>query len=695
MRNPTPPFDRFRKAALFAGLAALAAAGPVLASDSNNVSWTVVAEPARIVSVDGDTGRFRAHRWMDNGYAGGVSAFEAEATPSKDVTVRAQGRAIVDEDDYEFFININHEDRGFVEMQFKEFRKYYDSTGGKYYPFSQIGTVEGLEDLVLNIGEFKITGHAKLERLPDVTLTYEHEYRDGMKSRLTWGAVQEGGLSRNVAPSWQDVDEATDSFEVRLDDTFKGFDWYVSQYWESYEGDYTRYERNVSTNTTASQRKTRDQHQDPEADRISTQMGFERWFAKDRGFFSSGYRFSQIDNSELESIFERNEAGILTNFSNPKQIRDSYATNQFVSNTWVGHLLWMLSDSLTAVTKVKTEWIERDSSSLYRADSSPNSSGGSTPNGEIDQTDASEVDNKVRNFGESFSLRYSGIPRASLFAEYESEQLRNWLTEDRRSASASEVFNRESIAHTWRNAVKAGFNTSPWEPVKITLQARQRWDDINYNNRRFTEPTTSAARSVFVDGQDITATDLSSKLTYKPCRWFIPSVRYQRSDISYDTWGVPDDQNIIESRGLTDTYTADLTILPNDRWSVTLSTSLQDSSILTPSANSTSAAQAPRFNSDVWSWMGTADYQVSDKVSVNTLARYSRADNFNDFTSIGLPYGADYNEWEASLGLSWRAKPGFTVAPRYTLYGYNPNDMADSGQYTAHVVWVDCKIEWK
>lgn len=695
MRKQTLKLETLRKTLLTAGLAVVVTAGPALAGDGNNVNWTIVAEPARIVSVDGDTGRFSAQRWMDNGFAGGISEFEADATPYKDVTVLVQGRAIVDEDDYDLLVNINHEDRGFVEMHFKEFRKYYDSTGGKYYPFSQIGTIEGPDDLVLNIGEFKITGHAKLDRLPDVTLTYEHEYRDGMKSRLTWGAVQEGGLSRNVAPSWQDVDEATDSFEVRLDDTFKGFDWYVSQYWEFYEGDYTRYERNVSTNTTASQNKTRDQHQDPEADRISTQMGFERWFAKDKGFFSSGYRFSQIDNSELESIFERNSAGVITSFSNPKQIRDSYATNQFVSNTWVGHLLWTLNDSLTAATKVKTEWIERDSSSLYRADASPNAAGGATPNGEIDQTDASEVDNKVRNFGESFSVRYTGIPRTALFTEYETEQLRNWITEDRRSASTSEVFNRESIAHTWRNSVKAGLNSSPWEPIKVTLQARQRWDDINYNNLRFTEPTTSGARSVFIEGQDISSTDLSSKLTYRPCKWFIPSVRYQRSDISYDTWGVPDDQNIIESRGLTDTYTADLTILPDDRLSLTLSTSFQDSYIITPASASTSAAQAPRFNSDVWSWMGTADYQVSDKVSVDTLVRYSRADNYNDFTSIGLPYGSDYNEWEASAGLSWKVRKDVTLRPRYTLYGYNPNDMADSGQYTAHVLWVDCKIEWK
>ncbi|MCG3176667.1 MAG: hypothetical protein MOGMAGMI_01625 [Candidatus Omnitrophica bacterium] len=675
-------------------LAAMVTA-PALAGDSNNISWSVVTEPARVAVVDGDTGRFRAQRWMDNGFAGGVSSFIAEGEPYKDVTVLAEGRAIADEGDYGLFLKLDHEDRGYVEMEFKQFRKYFDPTGGKYYPHVTLGTIEGPEDLTLDIGEFRVKAHAKLDRLPDVTFTYEHEYRDGMKSRLTWAAVQEGGLSRNVSPSWQDVDETTDSFEVRLDDTLWGWDWFASQYWESYEGDYTRYERLISTNTTASQRKTRDQHQDPEADRIATQLGVERWFAKDRGFFSSGYRYSQIENSELENIFERNEAGVLTNFSNPKQIRDSYATNQFNSHTWVGHFLWSLTDALTAATKLKAEWIERDSSSLYAADASPNAAGGAAPNGIIDQTDASEVDNKVRNFGESFSLRYAGIPRTALFAEYETEQLRNWLTEDRQSASASEVFNRESIAHTWRNAVKAGINTSPWDPVKLTLQARQRWDDINYNNVRYTNPTTSGARSVFVDGQDITATDLSSKLTYRPCAWLIPSVRYQRSDQSYDTWGVPDDQNIIESRGITDTYTADLTVLPDDRLSMTFSTSFQNGYVDTPAANSTSDAQSPRFNSDVWSWLGTADYRVNEAVTVDTLVRYSRADNFNDFTAIGLPYGSDYNEWEASLGLNWKVKPGLTVAPRYTLYGYNPNDMADTGRYTAHVVWVDCKIEWK
>ena len=51
---------------------------------------------------------------------------------------------------------------------------------------------------------------------------------------------------------------------------------------------------------------------------------------------------------------------------------------------------------------------------------------------------------------------------------------------------------------------------------------------------------------------------------------------------------------------------------------------------------------------------------------------FSRADNFNDdYTTDGLPLGADFNKYDITLGLRWEPKEDITVEPRYGFFHYN------------------------
>ncbi len=680
---------------VFFGIAGTAFAAETPVSNPN-VNLTM--EPARYANVLGDSDKFRQVNWISDGYAGGVKDFSLEEKMQNEVTLSMEGHAIFDEHDYGGKLSLTKEDVGFINIDFDQFRKYYDNAGGFFRRFNTIKSATLDRELAMDIGKFSIDAGLRREKLPDVDLIYEREYREGTKSRLSWTSVTDAGdlgsVARKIGPSWQYNDEIVDSFEAKAEDRFNGFEWHASQRWEYAREKSMREEQNLATTSTASDSKIRDQFLEPRSDVITTVIGASKWFMKERVFAGSNYRFSQIDARELENIFEYNANRVLTNFNFPEAVRDAHSDSHYVMNTFVQSLMTTLWQPLTLSTKFKVESAYRHSESLHPLDASPSSAGGSTPNGAIDQMDVSENQQKIERYGESVSIRYDGISRVALYNEYEFQQERNNLYEDRQSASAGEVFNRQDIAHMYRANGTLGAQVFPWDFLTWTGQFRYGEDQIHYNNVRYTNNSTSGAKSVFVDGQVIDNTEFSSKVTYKPCPWFQPSFRYQLQNNRYDTWGLSDDDQVVGAIMDSSIYTWDAVIQPMKDLLTTVAFSIQDSFVLTPAQNSSTSAQAPRFNSNVYNWLVGADYALKQNLMLTSAFQYTMAANFTDFSNFGIPLGADFRESEISLGLRWEAKKDFTLEPKYSFYHYETNPDAAVGNYNANVLWLEAKAKW-
>ncbi|MBI4352464.1 MAG: hypothetical protein HY593_00910 [Candidatus Omnitrophica bacterium] len=668
---------------------------------------SVIAEPVRYSFVKGDVEKFRAHHWIKDGYAGGIQEASLDKNLPWDTTLSMEGHGLIDENDAGGKLSLKREGIGrgggkglwgflegenwvFLNMDYSEFRRYYDGTGGFYRRFGSLAFNETDKELALNIGKFSIETGVVLENLPDVTLRYEREFKDGAKSRLTWTDVKEGSVTRKIGPAWQDIEETVDVFEVKAKGKAAGFDWNGEQRWEFVRTDALREEKSLATTGVAADTKIRRQHQEPESDLITTILGAKRWFFKDKVYFGSDYRFSQIDSREVESIFETDANGVPTNFSNPKQIRDAHADNDYTTHTWVQSLKAILHPFWSLHTKFKAETIKRDGTSTYPADN-----GGGAPDGTIDQIDVSEIDNKVVRWGEGVSLRFSGLPRTALYTEFEGEQVRNWLSEDRQSKVAGEVFSREVIAHMFRWTGTVGGRTSPWDFLALSAHARRHEDDIRYNNLRHTPQTASGAKSVFVDGQKIDTGEIAARIELRPCRWFRPAFRYQFQNRDYLAWGIPDDANRQESAATAHIYSFDLALQPLDDWLLTAAFSLQDIATKTPARfSSNSAVAAPTFNADVYSWLFGTEYAWRPEVILTGFFQYSRAANFNDFSDVGLPLGVDYKQMDLTAGCRWKVNKDMELEPKYSLYQYYANPDAEYGNYNAHLFWLEMKVRW-
>ena len=661
-----------------------------VAAGAQEEALSVRVMPVRTIAVDGDDEKFREHHWMKDRTTGGIQDISTSHLFANGASLRAQGHALVDQNDLGSLVALDKEGFGFARFDYSEFRKYYDGTGGTYHYFTTLQSNETDRDLALDIGRVGMETGLTLEGWPELAFEYQRSFKDGAKSRLTWTAVKEGTTARSIGPSWQEIDEKVDRFAVKAGHEIAGFSLAAKQEWEFMRSELLREERSLSTTTAAADKKVRRQEQDPEADLMTTTLNAQRNFFNEKLFFSGAYRFAHMENQEFESIIESNAAGVATNFSNPKQIRDARADNDYNTHTWVSSLTATPLTWLTIATKFKAEVIRRQSDSSYPADASPNSTGGSTPNGIIDENVVSATQNKAVRFGEGFSLRYAGFPYTALYTEMELEQARVRLSEDRKDllgANPNETFNRYTVTKVGRFHAAAGGQSSPRPFLNLTSQVSYRRNNNDYDDQRETDSTGTTARSAFFDGQRVDTVEWSTRAAFKPKPWLRPSLRYQLRNDKFATR--VENEAIVKTGMLSHVITADLNWQPAQDLLATLSFSRQMAAVTTPARYAAAAGNTPTFNADVNTWLFSADYAATPKITLTGTLQYSQARNFNDFAASGLPLGADTEQVDLTAGLNWKIRKDSSIAARYGFYHYLTNSNAESGDYDAHVVWLE------
>ncbi len=658
---------------------------------------TLSPEPLRYGYVHGDVGKFSEHHWMKDRYAGGIKDFSFDYDDAeRGLVVESEGHAIIDENDIEGMLKVTQKDKGYFKVDYKGFRKYYDGSGGTYYPFGRLQMLDLDRELRMDMGEFELEAGLTLPEWPLLTLTYARETKKGVKSRLSWASVLVGGVTRKISPSWQEVDEVVHDVEIKAEkEDVLGFHLKGEQKWEFVRTETSRYEQQFSDTTTASNNKIRKQDQEPIADYNSTTVELDRWLFGEKAFFSTGYRHAHITAKEIEDIYETNAAGVPQSYANAENVRNALAYTKFDTHTWVGSAMANPWQWLEAIGRFKTEVYRAKGSSNYPKDSTP-----TTPDGIINTTELSGTANKILRIGEGLSLRFKGIPKTALYTDLEFEQTKDYLIEDRTSKggqsapNANEIFSRVTAEYVRRGVGKIGARTSPWRFMDITTEVRHWQNNNDYDDRRETDPAGTAARSAFTDWQNISTNEVMTRLTLRPARWIQPSFRYQSRADRYDSMFEGNGVDVTHTRS--NIYTFDCSVQPMPDLLATMGVSKQDAWTKTPAAlAATNLGQIPVFYSNVISWLFSTEYSINEKTTLINSITASQADNYRDFTSFGLPLGASYGQLDVVTSLRWSPTADLTIEPRYGYYRYAPNEAFEYAQgYGAHVVWLDLTLEW-
>jgi hypothetical protein len=170
--------------------------------------------------VKGDEASFKQRHQIPDEVYGGVSDFHYEQDIGKSL-LEIDGRGIFDNNDYSLRIGLENPDLGYVRAGIREFRTWYDGTGG-YLPISDLVLDLYDDELAIDRGEIFFEGGLTLPNVPIIRFRYRHEYRDGKKDSTIWGDTGLGlpaGQTRGVAPSFYDIDEERDIFELDVEHT--------------------------------------------------------------------------------------------------------------------------------------------------------------------------------------------------------------------------------------------------------------------------------------------------------------------------------------------------------------------------------------------------------------------------------------------------------------------------------------------
>lgn len=659
---------------------------------------SLTAAPVQYAFVDGDRHKFRELNWTEEGYDGGVEHFEMEENYlPEDIRAAVEGHAMVKNNDYEVNALLEKPDFGYVKLEYDEFSKYYDDSGGVYYPFNVLSPHSLNRELELQIGKIRVETGLTVPDLPRLSVAYERHFKQGTKSRLTWTPVTVGTITRGIGPSFQEVDEIVNVVELNESHTLYGFELKGQQTWEWSHAELAREERSLTNTAAPANAKVRLQNQEPEYHLFTTTESIERWYHDETVFTGAAYNFLRLRNSELENIFEMNQAGAITNFSNPKQVRNARADNEYDSHTWAGNVMFQPLSWLNVTTKARTELANRSGNSSYPQDTTPAAAGGAVPDNRINNIELSRTEDKVARIGEGLSFRITGIPRTAIYNEFEFEQLRNWLSEDRDSQAgqsapnANEIFGRETVAFMSRGIWTIGAQVYPVSWLNWTSHLRLNRSNTDYDDKRETQPGATAAKSAFMDAMNITTQELATKLTFKPRRWIKPAVRYQLRRTVYDT-RVEDLENVETSMN-SHTFTFDVTLQPRHNVLILAGVSPQYAWVVTP-ARFYGDGAAPRFQANVFTWLFNVTYQINERVSFISGLDYSHANNFVDFTASGLPLGAAFNQMSASAGLDWKISEMISVLTEYAFLRYDPYGVVDNSDYNGQVISVRTKFNW-
>jgi len=176
---------------------------------------------------------------MTEGMFGGINDMHVEKMLGDKWFAKLDGRAIFGNNDYDLKLDISKPDVGYFRAGYKEFRAYYNGMGGFYpnkaLPGDGLMVPANNDDLYVDRGDVWAEFGLRMPSLPEITIRYDHQWRDGVKDSTSWGDVVNNtgpnmllaGASTNtrkIVPAFRELNEKRDIFTADVKQTFGNTD---------------------------------------------------------------------------------------------------------------------------------------------------------------------------------------------------------------------------------------------------------------------------------------------------------------------------------------------------------------------------------------------------------------------------------------------------------------------------------------
>ncbi|MCX6875483.1 MAG: hypothetical protein NTW21_17000 [Verrucomicrobia bacterium] len=667
-----------------------------------------------------DAGMMR--RTQTNGdFYGGIDSFQFAKALDKDTTLTIDGHVLPGLEDYEGNLNITKNNLGYLKAGYKQYRTWYDGSGGYMPQLAQLYAEPAWGDeLSVDRGEFSFEAGLRMENLPEITFAYNHAYRDGQKDSTSWGdrpTTWAGSTTPfKFAPALWNLDESTDTFGLDIEHTLGNTDLGMGLTYE-----HTKYTNSLSyrtgsfnSSTNANNRldttKTDQYTMDLFAGNVHSVTRFN-----DKLWLTAGFAYTTVDTDT--DGYSRS----IVNAPGNVGTSGSFATSptgggQFEQCVGNINLMWTPIADLTITPSLR---IEQSSQSAIGVVDNHNAAGVTTAGSAI------LADIGTNATTGALDLRYTGISDLVLYAkgQWGYEEQRKWY-QDVYTPNASQPPVPAGAPSDWlRDEIQTneqeyivGANWYPLSGLSFSLQGFYSERNNSYDPTAGNGPGGSATLRPAMLDFDTTVDDVNLRMTWRPMSNLSLVTRYDYRETEYSNRGVrwtPTDipggppgstiLNEVDSSNITAHILSE-----SVTWSPLARLYVQGNLSYTWAQTDTNSQWAPDSDNDYVSGSLTCGYAIDDRTDITASYTYYGASNYAQqgypYTAVspnGIPYAMGYGletqEHAVSLTLTRALTPNMVWNLRYAVMTSQTDSQDQSGgfnDFTAQMVSTGLQIRF-
>lgn len=715
--GPRTPFRLALVVALLAGASSVAQetsttnatrkAEAALVSDTeteyrNWVEWSVGG-----TLIDGDKAAFMRRTGMRRDAFGGLEEIHLEQDVGSRGLFTIDGRAIFDNHDYSVRLELSEPDKGFLRGGYRQFRTWYDGSGG----FFPRGTNNWFslydEELAVDRSEFWFEGGLRLPEVPEITVRYSRQERVGQKDSLSWGDSNlTGGVGgRGFVPSFWNINEVRDFLEADARHAFGNTDVGLGLRGEWFENDNSRNMRR-RPNETADRYLT--QREGVQGDLFNAHAFTETRFTE-KLMFTTGYSYTTMDTDIFGSrIYGAGYDPVYDPLFARRQARDEgffdlaggAQLHQYVVNL---NLMWTPLANFTVVPAVRIERQDLDSESEFVETNVGTGAGLPSTQEEL----AAESERAMVDISESLELRYSGFTNWVLYARGNWMQGRGDL-EEREILVASNTVDLLRDTDFDRSIQKytVGANWYPLRNLTLGVQYYHKIRSEDYDHTQdSTPPRSGNAYPAFLLAHDFETDDANLRVTWRPRHNLTLVSRYDIQLSTIETLG--DRTNSLgapigteESADITShIFSQSVSWTPLSRLYLQATVSYALDETDTPANEVVNTNGVPinvvlDTQNDYWNGSATVGFVLSDRTDLQAQYFYYRADNYVDNSAASQPYGIDAEEHGFSAALIHRLSERVRCTLRYGFFNNRDRTSGGRNDYDAHLVLASVQLRF-
>jgi hypothetical protein len=628
---------------------------------------------------DGDKAALRQRHQIQNGAFGGIEDFHWGKEIGKKGSLQIDGRALFDNDDYAIRLELKNPDIGFVRGGYRQFTTWYDGSGG-FLPQTRTWISLSDDALGLDRGEAWFEGGLTLPSFPSIIFKYTHQFRDGQKDSTSWGFVHPGigGDVRGISPSFWDIDERRDIFQLDVKHTIQSTDFGVGLRYETSDNDNALKVRQFPNESGVDRHLT--SRQEVQTDMFTVHAFTDTRF-KEAVRFTTGFLFTTLDTDLggdriYGNDFDVGYNPLLTQGVGFLGLSGGSQMKEYVANL---NLMLTPSENFSIIPSVRVEKQDIDSLSSFLQTGAI-----LVPDGPVSATSSRDL----LEVSERLELRYVGVTNWVFYARGDWTEGDGDLRESGGVALDLPVL-RYTDDTTWIQKYTAGANWYPLRNLSLDAQYYYKQRRNSYDHEIDSTPNNDIANRypAYLRRHDFDTHDANIRITWRPLNRLSLVSRY---DFQYSTIETRPDSisglsEIESARVSSHIFGQNITWVPWSRIYLQAGFNYVVSTTETPADRYTQAILDSENN--YWNLSFTTGFALDQKTDLQVSYFYYRADNYEDNSADGVPYGVGAEEHNITVGLMRRIGENLRVALKYGFFDWDDETSGGKNNYEAHLVY--------